>query len=487
MEVFFTPSKHPIPIINKIPLHSKINPLKEQQFFLKAEEQNRPLIIFGLGFGYHLPLNKDNKNPILVVEPNQKLYQGFLKHRPSISHLIIFSKSVEEFLPFLQKFFKNSHLKNLLIKVHQPSVKAFGSIYQPYLTIAQQFQEQGLLNLITDSAFGPLWALNTFKNLSFSLKAPTFLNKSSSPTVLLGSGSSLLETLDFIKKRQDKIIIAAIPPLLGLLKKEKITPDFIFLSDPGYANRHYLLDLPHNIPLLTYLTASHLFIKHWKGPVFFFNSRLAIDQFLIPEFPAIPSSGSVANNLLELAFYISPQVGFAGLDFSFLNYAYHYTGNPLELAYTYLSYKTNPLEGIQYSLTHPEGSPLWLSSFSKQKVPTNTAMFSYYQDFCAKIKHFQKPCYQLSPNGVFFPHCLLASNNPLLWKKLPPKNFQIVYKNLNLPLKSRLENLKKAYLEEDLNHAVLQMHLARFILKKHNSKNTIHSALKHIQRLLERF
>ncbi len=93
---------NPIPIINDFILHSKYSPAKEGEQLIKAQLDKHPrqenLIVFGLGFGYHLLPIYEQYKEIYVVESIQELIesaksQSFLQ--PLFSKIKIIS-SLEE-------------------------------------------------------------------------------------------------------------------------------------------------------------------------------------------------------------------------------------------------------------------------------------------------------------------------------------------------------------------------------------------------------
>ncbi len=93
--MIFSRSGHPVPVLNQIPLHSKI--VREKEGFLKSEEQGRPLLVIGLGFGYHLPDQNFSSAPLLVMEPDENLCLAFREHRPELNPEI-FSGTPEEIM-----------------------------------------------------------------------------------------------------------------------------------------------------------------------------------------------------------------------------------------------------------------------------------------------------------------------------------------------------------------------------------------------------
>jgi hypothetical protein len=86
-------SNHPIPVIDSIHLHSIYSPLREADTFTKSNEkkidENNKLIIFGLGFGYHISALEQRLKShyddyeIIVIEPNSDLVTLWKEYKPT--------------------------------------------------------------------------------------------------------------------------------------------------------------------------------------------------------------------------------------------------------------------------------------------------------------------------------------------------------------------------------------------------------------------
>ncbi len=82
---------NPIPIINNISLHSKYAPYKEgekiSEIYLRSGNNKKDIIIFGLGFGYHIIPLLDIFKKIYVFEPLLEIVEK-IKDYPQFSHLL---------------------------------------------------------------------------------------------------------------------------------------------------------------------------------------------------------------------------------------------------------------------------------------------------------------------------------------------------------------------------------------------------------------
>lgn len=482
MELIFSKNQLPVPVINGFPLHSKINPIRESKSFSKDIKNDEFPVVLGLGFAYHLQ-NFDSN--LVVIEPDKELIQEYKKQFPE-STIEPLSGDTEEILYSLNHKFRGFQVRDIKIKVHQPSLRARPDLYQPLFFALQQWQEKSLLNLISDSAFGALWTKNALKNFKEEPRAPKISNFSASPVFILGSGFSLSQHIDTIKKNQHKAIIIAIPPVLEILKIHKIQPDMVLLVDGGHANRFYLQEL--DAPLLAYLNSSSLYIRNWKNKqVMFFHSGLAIDNLIVPEHPILPISGSAANTALELGAMISKEVWICGFDFSFMESYYHYPGNPLEKELLFQSDFMAPLEQKLLKLMLRGESSL-IQSRTGRKLKTNLSMASYYQDFCEKLKKSQGVRFYTFPGeGPVFPNTSAGDINKI--EHYPQKKIKI--QALNLVTKdeklSKLKHLLTLYLKvlDGENHPITDMHLSRFYLKRISAKQEIEDTILKIKTVIK--
>lgn len=483
MEILRSRNGYPIPVINQIPLHSKIDPLKEAESFSLQIPENKTIVVIGLGFGYHLLHLCKKKQSLVIIEPDLNLIQAFHQAAPApeLRDLRILSGPPNQIAAQLENIRPALSPRHIFIKSHQTSFKTRPDLYQPYLNTLNSWLEKEMLNLITDVSFAQLWTLNSLKNLSLRPQAPMIQNQSGSPAIILGSGYSLLKAIPFLKKYQSQVIIIAIPPVLELLKKEKIVPDLVILVDGGLANRYYLSDF--KTPLLAYLSSAPVFIKNWQGPVYFLNSSLPVEEYLIPDFPLIPLSGSAANTALTLANSISDTIFIAGFDFSYYQNHYHYPGNPLEKELIYRSTRFDSYENKLLGLMRRSNEST-LRSFKGSPIKTNLTMAAYYQDFCRKLtQENQKTYYVLDEESVFLPKAIFFNQKVSFPRKLISLQPFFAEKYYD----KQLKNLKTAILTENLSHPVLDFYLTRSLLKKIDNKPELKKLLGVLEKLIELF
>lgn len=152
-----------VPVIKGVHLHSKYNPLKEAEAFAQgfSEAINRKskILIFGLGFGYHvdaiaeLASKVHESFEIIVIEPNHQLVRDFLHQKGfeqnNIS--IICEENIQKLFESVE-FVKFLFQKPCIIK-HDTSFNMQKDYYSKFLTYSSSEKIEDFLHLIENDLF----------------------------------------------------------------------------------------------------------------------------------------------------------------------------------------------------------------------------------------------------------------------------------------------------------------------------------------------
>lgn len=135
IEIKISKSNHPIPVVDSIHLHSIYNPVKEAEAFARSCEKklqgSSRILIFGLGFGYHIQAIEKRmqaihgKNySISVIEPNEKLIALWKEYRQvsTTSRVRIIGHSDP------QRFYEDELLTDFLVS--KPSIISHTASFQ---------------------------------------------------------------------------------------------------------------------------------------------------------------------------------------------------------------------------------------------------------------------------------------------------------------------------------------------------------------------
>jgi hypothetical protein len=163
LEIKYSKTDHPIPVIDGIHIHSAYNPIKEAEGFVQknineVEKKNR-LLVLGFGFGYHLNVienimkNKFGDNyEVVVLEPNKEVYDHYKELRPiqlkNNIHIICQDEVIE--------LYRNRGLVEFLsnkptVLIHPASFNLYSTFFRTFLSFKFPVAVEQNANLIKNS------------------------------------------------------------------------------------------------------------------------------------------------------------------------------------------------------------------------------------------------------------------------------------------------------------------------------------------------
>lgn len=255
--------------------------------------------------------------------------------------------------------------------------------------------------------------LNFFLNLSIRKNNVFTKTTYSCPMIIVGAGPSLDETVDSLKKWKDKALIISTTSSLGTLLQHDIIPDLlVFLEDRHISfmkdiNRH--LDITRGIPMVTYLEASHVMIRHYLGPVAFVANEDSLGGRFF-SLPNINSGSCVGHVAFHLAEYLkASKIILMGFDLSFTETPAS-SGREEKVYTNGVNDEYLPERNISY-VEVPGQDGKW--------VRTELGMKGFINYFESAIKTCPVPVYNTSKNGALIKgaklttldECLLNDDN----------------------------------------------------------------------------
>lgn len=134
-----------IPVVNGVPLHSIYNPLKEAETFIQVNMNNltgkKNILILGLGFGYHvnqaiheLRKHQDNHFKILIIEPNIKVYNEYIKTLSNIPEGMTILAGRTATALYNDSFFIDFLLKSPSVIPHSASFNLYHEYFKTVIT-----------------------------------------------------------------------------------------------------------------------------------------------------------------------------------------------------------------------------------------------------------------------------------------------------------------------------------------------------------------
>lgn len=153
----------PVPVINSVHLHSIYNPEREAQSFVSANEKliekSSQILVFGLGFGYHL-ISLETKlkgifpkgYEVYCIDPNKNLVEKWKELRPATLSSKIKVINYDE----IQDYYKDISLVNFLsnkptILPHPASFQLNEAFFKSFMSFHYPTTVSQSLHFIQDS------------------------------------------------------------------------------------------------------------------------------------------------------------------------------------------------------------------------------------------------------------------------------------------------------------------------------------------------
>lgn len=269
-------------------LHSKYDPMKESERFIKQfedVESYKHILFYGIGFGYHIEkfLGMYPEVSFSVYEPNEEIMYAFLENIPlkkSIVHQAMFL-DVQSFETDLQFFLRNvlGTVDGNVLIVTLPSYENIfkegcTDFYQKFKELTRRHRNE----VLTDFSFEKRWVINSMLNFKYVLDTPNILhdvNKEKfkdKPAIIVSAGPSLseeIENLRYIKENKLAYIFSVGSAINALIEND-LYPDAMCTYDPKERNQYNFEKVIHlgidNIPMIFASSVGYELLEKYKGP-----------------------------------------------------------------------------------------------------------------------------------------------------------------------------------------------------------------------------
>lgn len=345
----YSSNGHPNLCINKIWLHSKIDPWKEAERLIetiKKDSNERIIFFLGGGLGYSILSALKNDNYIVFwAEPDPEIFR-YAFEAFDFSEYLSSDRLRLFFLPFdedtLYERFKGKGTTPISFLSNRSSTQLFNKELAEAHDYCEKFFKKKDANLATLSRFEKTWTKNILQNIPEILHL-TPIHKifrlfDSLPILVIGAGPSLYHSLDDIYKYKDEFIMISVDTALSILEKKGIEPDLVYSVDPQYINSHYTESYQGNSLLVFDPTCTYLGVRNRIGlkKGFVTSSPFPLIQLISVDdeergLGSVPFGGSVSTNAVSLANLMGGNpVFFVGQDLAFSNGLAHSKGAILE-------------------------------------------------------------------------------------------------------------------------------------------------------------
>jgi len=321
----------------EIPLHSRINPLKENEAggYELAPERFDLLLVLGCGLGYNiikLKESADRFRQIIVIdvlhgignEISKNSHTSFLSKCKNIT--ILSGLEIEELEETLSEMIDFQGLKGMQVIEHPQSLRIFPAYYGAVKTLIKRIIDKKAGDKATIKAFGNLFLRNALNNLN-SIKHCRPVSHLQGKfrgrrAVIVSSAPSVEDNLDKLKFYEKDLYIIAVDSALPVLKSSGIVPDFVISIDPqARIGEHFLgHDSYEALHIFSMVSPPELVDKY--GGFISLNSH-PVSQIMEDMYPGVNGSidsatGSVAGDAFMFAFMAGfDYIAMTGFDFSF--------------------------------------------------------------------------------------------------------------------------------------------------------------------------
>lgn len=333
-----------------VAVHSLYSPEREAAGWLKSIEEKLEncghVLVVGIGLGYHLQylLKKYPTKKYYIYEPDIQLLHLGLKLRDLtdiLSHSGIITLAVGEEDHVLNQLLGSisSLVTDKFEEVTIPIYKQlFGGTIDKLHAMSKQILLQYRANYITQYYFEKAWFQNIIYNIDKVLASKPIVSLENTcshiPAIIIGSGPSLREDIEYIKKLGSKALIIAAGSSVQALVHYGIAPHLVVSMDGGEPNLKVFQNVnTTHIPLLFATTIHHGIVEQnhkWRlftrlnldevTPYLFSNSEEDIE-------PSFISTGSVTGTCIQFAAFIGcKKIYLAGQDLSYPNDEYYSEG-----------------------------------------------------------------------------------------------------------------------------------------------------------------
>jgi len=287
-----------------------------------------------------------------LVESNPDFYLSKLKKINEIIEKIVYSKNSENYFGFIE----TKNIIRNLINTNELLILTNNSITDNITN-----------NDITNGNIKRIFAL------------------------IISSGNSLKDNIEFIKDIKDKVYTFALPSALPFLYNKNIEPDFVIAVDSGFATYYHLSKYRKTLDLICPLTIHPAVFKlnNYKKIVFSYDTILEnrlyendaknnIENNI--EIVKSHSEGSVFINLLRILKKLNfNDVILIGQDFGYYKNRGHIDGGFFEAEFLENSSFFNPLER-QFKLLETKKDVLYVKN-GDNEIKTDRSLKIYYNHF----------------------------------------------------------------------------------------------------------
>jgi len=379
-------------------LHSRYNPQKEAERFVKASISNKPslIILLGSGLGYVQECISTlfPETTLLAVYYDDILHKNNFYRNNYVQNW--FPSSNISIHSFFTRFIEERTLNNIAVLEWNPASIIYQDLSLEINNELKNVIQQLNGNIFTTAVFGKKWIRNMICNY-LSLDNYCTLDRENAPIVIASSGPTLNQSIKEIKRLRNKFRLWALPSSLKALSHHRIKPDLLLSTDPGFYGSFHFNFLNEDILVALPLTASRGLWKNNNSALIlnqsmpFENDLFSLDTL---ENTKIDSNGTVSGTALELASLKSDLIYFTGLDLCYMDIQSHIKPHSFDDLLSSETYRMNSIHSLIY-----KRSSTTIADFERG-IRTSRSLDTYKNWFNTKSLNQSLQIKRLNPSPV---------------------------------------------------------------------------------------
>ncbi|MFJ7970426.1 motility associated factor glycosyltransferase family protein [Psychrobacillus sp. NPDC096389] len=301
--------------VNNFLLHSKYDPKKEAEQFVKSQYiENHVHLLFGFGLGYFAEAlkKKINENDrLVIIDPLFKEIKSITNQGDYHMIVDVTEKNIEIELNNLL----NDYNVNVKLICSPNYDKLFPDLYKLVLKTVKDVLSVNSVFFNTINYFAEIWQENYIRNYFYIFEDGSLSElekRYNLPVVIASGGPSLTKQIPLLKKVRNNVLLIAAGSTVNTLLHYDIEADYVVSVDGSIANYNHFKDSIFQKSKLIYSVRNHYKIREqFKGPAFSFIPSFEpgvyehIEKITGKQLPTLLGGASVANYTLTIAERIS--------------------------------------------------------------------------------------------------------------------------------------------------------------------------------------
>lgn len=300
-------------IEKKVYIGSKYNMTSEiDKLVRNIESKNNSIyIIFGLGTGEYIEYirEKSKESIILIIEPNKKIIEYYLKRNPLMANYrnIKILHIDNDIRSKVKQYITEVNVKDIKYVTFANYNKIYEKEYSDFTKILNEILFRIAIGINTRFKFSDIWYNNFLDNLSYMIKGTpvtSYINTYKNvPAIIVSAGPSLDKNIKDLKLIDNNMLIVTGARTLKSLMENNTPPDVIAMLDPIDLNYEFIKDYSNKYtnPMLIYENTNAKAVKVHRGEKIFFSQNRIVEEIFGQKNLNLIAGGTVSHVAITFA------------------------------------------------------------------------------------------------------------------------------------------------------------------------------------------